>query len=291
MLAARFNEDGHEIVDHHTYVIASDGDIQEGIASEASSLAGHLGLGKLIVFFDDNDIQLASPVDVVFSEDVGKRYEAYGWHVDRIEDVNDLDRIEEATRAAQAVQDRPSFIIVRSHIGYGSPNKQDTIKAHGSPLGDDEIRLTKEAYGWDPDAKFLVPDDALAHFRQSCARGGEAEEEWNERFAAYREAHAEQADLFVLIQSGGLPRRRASPRARPSSGRRRRSPSWSAGRPTWPARRTRTSTTAATSSATPTAGATCASACASTRWARSSTGSRCTASARSTRPSSSSTTT
>jgi transketolase len=204
MLAERFNAGGHEVVDHHTFVVASDGDIQEGIVSEASSIAGHLGLGRLVVFFDDNRIQLASPTDVVFSEDVAERYAAYGWHVEHIEDVNDLERVEEATRAAMAVKDKPSLVIVRSHIGYGSP-KVDSIKAHGSPLGEDEIRETKQAYGWDPDQKFFVPDEALAHFRGCCERGRAAEAEWDERFSAFRERDAEQAELFETIQNGGLP--------------------------------------------------------------------------------------
>jgi transketolase len=204
MLAARFNEPGHEIVDHWTFTIASDGDMQEGVAAEACSLAGHLGLGRLIAYYDDNEVQLAGPTSQAFSEDVAKRYEAYGWHIERIEDVNDLERVEEATRAAMAVEDRPSLVVARSHIGYGSPSKQDSFKAHGSPLGEDEVRATKEAYGWDPDAEFLIPDEALAHFRECCGRGRELEEEWNGRYAAYRDEHAEQARLFDTIQAGAL---------------------------------------------------------------------------------------
>ena len=188
MLAARFNEDGHEIVDHHMFTIASDGDIQEGIASEASSLAGHLGLGTLIAYFDNNHIQLASPTSLVFSENVHARYEAYGWHVQDIGEDMSLERIEEATRAAIAVPDRPSLIILRSHIGYGSPHKQDTSAAHGSPLGEEEVRLTKEAYGWDPDKHFYVPEEALAHFRRCCERGKELEADWQHRFDAYQRA-------------------------------------------------------------------------------------------------------
>ena len=156
--------------------------MQEGVASEASSLAGHLGLGRLIAFYDDNKIQLAGPTSQSFSEDVGKRYEAYEWHVQNVGEDMSLDRLEEATRAAMAVEDRPSLIIVRSHIGYGSPHKQDTSSAHGSPLGEDEVRLTKEAYGWDPDKHFYVPDEALAHFRECCERGREFEAEWDSRF-------------------------------------------------------------------------------------------------------------
>ena len=205
MLAARFGDDGHGIADHHTFTIASDGDMQEGVASEASSFAGHLGLGRLIAFYDDNKIQLASEVDVVMSENVAHRYEAYGWHVQNIGDTNDPGTIEQATRAAMEVEDRPSLVIVRTHIGYGSPNKQDTTKAHGSPLGEDEVRAAKEKLGWDPDKDFYVPDEALAHFRECCAKGAELESEWNERFAAYRQANPDQAALFEAIQTGEMP--------------------------------------------------------------------------------------
>jgi transketolase len=205
MLAARFNRDGHDVVDHYTFTIASDGDIQEGVTSEASSLAGHLGLGNLIAFYDDNKIQLASAVDKVMTENVAERYEAYGWHVQDIGEDMSLERIERATRDAVAVTDRPSLVIVQSHIGYGSPHKQDTSSAHGSALGEDEVRLTKEAYGWDPDKHFYVPDDALAHFRRTCARGQELEAEWQERFDAYREAFPEQADLLELIDNAQMP--------------------------------------------------------------------------------------
>jgi len=205
MLAARFNEQGHEVVGHHTFTIASDGDIQEGVASEASSLAGHLGLGRLIAFYDDNKIQLAGPTSQSFSEDVPKRYEAYGWHVENVGEDMSLERLEQATRAAMAVEDRPSLILVRSHIGYGSPHKQDTSGAHGSPLGEDEVRLTKEAYGWDPDKHFYVPAEALAHFRECCRRGTEFESEWQQRFDAYREAFPEQASLLQMIDAGAMP--------------------------------------------------------------------------------------
>jgi len=205
MLAAQFNAPGLEIVDHHTFTIASDGDMQEGVAAEASSLAGHLGLGKLIAFYDDNKIQLASPVDVVMSEDVGKRYEAYGWHVLDIGENDDPQALEAATREAMEVEDRPSLVIVQTHIGAGSPNKQDTTKAHGSPLGEDEVRLTKEGYGWDPDQHFYVPDDALAHFRACCERGAELQEEWNELFERYREEHPDKAALFEALGRGEMP--------------------------------------------------------------------------------------
>jgi transketolase len=204
MLAARFNKPGHEIVDHHTFVIASDGDIQEGVAAEASSLAGHWGLGRLIVFYDANAIQLASEVDVVMTEDVGARYEAYGWHVDDVGEDLSVETLERATRQAMEVDDRPSLVIVRSHIGYGSP-LQDTSKAHGSPLGEENVRITKEKYGWDPDAQFLVPDEALAHFREACGRGRELEADWEQRLASYRDAFPEEAKAFEDMLAGRMP--------------------------------------------------------------------------------------
>src|ERR671915_252983 len=179
MLAARFNRPGHDLIDHRTFTIASDGDMQEGVASEACSLAGHLGLGKLIAFYDNNHIQLAGETSMAFSEDVGKRFEAYGWHVQDVGEDLSVESLERAAEEAKGVTDRPSLIVLRTHIGYGSPNKQDTEKAHGSPLGEDEVRLTKEAYGWDPDAQFLVPDEVLAHFKATAGeRGAKAEAEW-----------------------------------------------------------------------------------------------------------------
>jgi transketolase len=204
MLAARFNADGLDIVDNHTFVIASDGDMQEGVQAEASSLAGHLGLGRLIAFYDDNKIQLASPVDEVMTEDVGKRYEAYGWHVVDVGDDMDPDNLERVTREAMDVEDRPSLIIVQSHIGYGSP-KQDSTKAHGSPLGEDAIRETKKFYGWDPDKHFEVPDEALAHFRECCERGKQLEEEWDEKYATWKHRNPDKRLLFESLESGEMP--------------------------------------------------------------------------------------
>src|SRR3954467_5663843 len=171
-LAAEFNKPDATIVDHRTYVIASDGDLQEGIASEAASLAGHLRLGKLIVLYDDNHIQLDGPTAMAFSEDVPKRFEAYGWHTGRVPDGNDLAAIEAAIEEART-DDRPSLIAVRTHNVAGSPNKQDSQKAHGSPLGSEEVRLTKEAYGWDPDRDFYVPE-AAATRRRGAIRSGRA---------------------------------------------------------------------------------------------------------------------
>ncbi len=206
-----------------------------------------------MVYFDDNKIQLAGPVSEAFSEDVAKRYEAYEWHVQNIGEDMSLERLEQATNAALAETERPSLIVVRSHIGYGSPHKQDTSSAHGSPLGEEEVRLTKEAYGWDPDKQFFVPDEALAHFRAAVERGAEQQSEWQVRFDAYEQEHPELASEFSRIVRGelpaaGMPRSRAftprapwsphaSPPKRRSSGRPRRCPSLSAARPTWPPRR------------------------------------------------------
>jgi transketolase len=220
MLAARFNRPGREIVDHHTYVIASDGDIQEGVGSEACSLAGHLGLGKLIVFYDNNHIQLAGETAMAFSEDVGKRFEAYGWHVQDVGEDLSLDRLTGAAAAARDVVDRPSLVIVRSHIGYGSPHKQDSFKAHGSPLGEEEVALTKEGYGWDPDAHFLVPDEALAHFRETIPRGKELVADWTERLEAYRAEEQDAYEELALVIERRLPDGwdRDLPKFRPEDG-------------------------------------------------------------------------
>jgi transketolase len=199
MLAARFNRDGHEIIDHHTFTIASDGDMEEGISSEAGSLAGHLGLGRLIAFYDDNHISIEGNTALAFSEDVGARYEAYGWHVQRLGEDLALDRLEQAARAAMEVADRPSLIICRTHIAPGAPNKHDSASAHGSPLGEEEIRLTKEAYGWPVEPPFYVPPEALEHCRATIARGEQAERAWNERMAAYSAAHPELAGELEAI--------------------------------------------------------------------------------------------
>jgi transketolase len=205
MLAARFNTDEREIVGHHTYAIASDGDVQEGISSEACSLAGHLGLGRLIVFYDDNHIQLAGETSMGFSEDVAKRYEAYDWHVQNLGEEISRERIEEAIEEAKGIEDRPSLIILRTHIGYGAPNKQDTYSAHGSALGEDEVRATKEFYGWDPDAQFLVPDEVAEHFREAVKGRAELQKEWNERVEALRSEDSGLYAQLELVMEGGLP--------------------------------------------------------------------------------------
>jgi transketolase len=199
MLAARFNREGHEIIGHHTFTIASDGDMEEGISGEASSIAGHLGLGRLIAFYDDNHISIEGNTELSFSEDVGARYEAYGWHVQRLGEDLALERIEAAARDAMAVEDRPSLIICRTHIAPGSPNKQDSASAHGSPLGEEEIRLTKEAYGWPTEPAFYVPAEALENCRATIPRGELAEQRWNERMDAYRTAHPELAEQLEAI--------------------------------------------------------------------------------------------
>ena len=205
MLAARFNRDEQEIVDHRTFVIASDGDIEEGISSEAGSLAAHLGLGRLIVFYDENHISIEGDTALALSEDTARRYEAYGWHVQNLQEEIGLDRLEQAVEQAAAVEDRPSLIVIRTHIAQGSPNKQDTAGAHGSPLGEDEIRLTKEAMGWPSEEPFYVPEEALEHFRECVEAGARAQSEWQERFDAYASENPELAEEFRRLVARRLP--------------------------------------------------------------------------------------
>lgn len=178
-LATRYNKPDAEIVDYKIYAIVSDGDLMEGVTSEAASLAGHLKLGNLIYLYDDNHISIDGSTDLAFTEDVAKRFEAYHWHVQIVEDGNDLEAIHHAIKAAEEETGRPSLIKVRTHIGFGSPHKQDTSEAHGSPLGEDEIKLTKQKYGWDPEKKFFVPDDALKHFREAVDIGKKREQLWH----------------------------------------------------------------------------------------------------------------
>ncbi len=202
-LAATFNRPGHEIVDHRVYVIASDGDMQEGISHEAASLAGHQRLGKLICLYDSNHVQLDGPTSLAFTEDVGKRFEAYGWHVQDIDGMK-APAVEAALKAARA-DDRPSVIIAHTHIGFGSPNKHDSSKSHGSALGEEEVTLTKRAYGWPEDKKFFVPEEALAHFRKARDRGDERQNDWQSRFDAYAAAHPELAAQFRDAMAARLP--------------------------------------------------------------------------------------
>jgi transketolase len=205
-LAATFNKDGQNIVDHYTYFICSDGDLMEGISHEAASFAGHFRLGKLIGFYDDNRITIDGSTDLTYTDDAGKRFEAYGWQVLHIDDVNDLDKIEGALAEAQADTERPTLIVTRTHIGYGSPNRQDTAKAHGEPLGKDEVVATKKNLGWPkPDETFYVPDEALAHWRKAKERGAQAHAAWNERWAAYAKANPADAKELDRRLAGKRP--------------------------------------------------------------------------------------
>src|SRR5664279_4011612 len=191
-LAARYNRIGHTLIDHHTWAIVSDGDLMEGVASEAASLAGHLRLGKLTCLYDDNDVTLSAGTAITFSENRAARFEAYGWHTVTVADGNDLAAIDAALAAAQAETVRPSLILVRTHIGYGSP-EQDSFKAHGSPLGEDNVRKTKQKLGWPTEPDFLIPDAALTHFREAVTRGAQDEAAWDERMSAYAKAFPDMA--------------------------------------------------------------------------------------------------
>ena len=204
-LAALYNRPGHEIFNHYTYFIASDGDLMEGISHEACSLAGHLKLGKLIGFYDDNRITIDGSTDLAFSDDTAKRFEAYGWHVQRVEDGNDLEALDRAIVAAQRERARPSMIIVRTHIGWGSPHKQDTADAHGAPLGVEEIKLTKQNLGWPSLEPFYVPEEALEHWRTAKGRGARLEAEWRKRWDAYRAAEPDLAAELDRRFTGRLP--------------------------------------------------------------------------------------
>jgi transketolase len=204
-LAAHFNRPGHELVNYRIYAIVSDGDLMEGVSHEAASLAGHLGLDNIIYLYDDNHISIEGSTDLAFTEDRAKRFEAYGWFVQQIPDGNDLTAIDAAIRAAQTQKGKPSIIMVRTHIAYGAPHAQDTAEAHGAPLGEEEIRLTKQAYGWPPEEKFLVPDTALAEFRKAIACGEAAEAGWQKRLAAYRQAFPDLAAEWDGFVRGELP--------------------------------------------------------------------------------------
>ncbi|MDE2359755.1 MAG: transketolase [Betaproteobacteria bacterium] len=204
-LAARYNRASFDIVNHFTYGIVSDGDLMEGVASEAASLAGHLKLGKLIYLYDDNCVTLSAGTGITFTEDRARRFESYGWHTQTVGDGNDLAAIDHALHAARAETARPSLILVRTHLGYGSPNKQDSFEAHGSPLGEEEVRLTKRNLGWPVEPAFFIPDQALACFRQAVARGAQAEAAWNRRFSAYTQAFPDLARELEQVRDGDLP--------------------------------------------------------------------------------------
>lgn len=195
-LAHTFNRPGHELVNHYTFGIVSDGDLMEGISSEAASLAGYLGLGKLIYLYDDNHITIEGPTEITFTEDVGHRFAAYGWHVMQVTDGNDLDLLDAAIARALLVRDRPSLIMVRTHIAFGSPHKQDSPEAHGAPLGADEVKATKEALGWPADKSFYVPDEVRARYAGAAGRGRAAHTAWDARLEAYRREEPELARLW-----------------------------------------------------------------------------------------------
>ncbi|MPZ78571.1 MAG: transketolase, partial [Deltaproteobacteria bacterium] len=205
-LAARYNRPGFAMIDHFTYAIVSDGDLMEGVAAEAASMAGHLKLGKLIYLYDNNRISLAASTDLTFTEDVAKRFAAYGWHTQTVEDGNDLNAVEQALSAARSDTTRPSLISVRTNIGYGSPGKQGTFEAHGSPLGPEETKLTKQKLGWPLDQPFHLPEEALARFRGSLSQGQKAEAEWNERLAAYAKNFPDLAKELEQVMRGELPK-------------------------------------------------------------------------------------
>ena len=204
-LAAKFNKPDAQIVDHYTYVILGDGCNMEGVSGEACSLAGHLGLGKLIALYDDNHISIDGSTDVSFTEDVGKRFEAYGWHVQHVEDGNtDLEAIAKAIDAAKAVTDKPSLIKVTTTIGYGSPNKANTADVHGAALGGDEVKATRDKLGWEY-PEFEVPEDALKHFRKAVDRGADLEAQWNKAWADYQAKYPQEAGEFERFASNKLP--------------------------------------------------------------------------------------
>lgn len=202
-LANHFNKDNFNIIDYNIYTIAGDGCLQEGISSEASSLAGHLGLSNLIVIYDDNHITIDGDTSLSFTEDVAKRYEAYNWHVVEVGgDGNDMAAFEKALKNAQAEKNRPSIIKLRTHIAYGSPNMQDTAAAHGSPLGEDEIKLMKENFGWDPEKSFYVPDEVYEHMKKCVENGKAVQDAWDEQFAEYAKAYPELAKEFETAAAG-----------------------------------------------------------------------------------------
>jgi transketolase len=204
-LSARYNRPDHNIVDHYTYVIAGDGDIMEGVSAEACSLAGHLGLGKLVVLYDDNRISLAGSTSLTFTENVGKRFESYGWHVQYVNDGNDIRAIDEAISEAKKEESRPSIICVHTIIGYGSPNRQGTFKCHGSPLGPEEVIAAKKNLDWPLEPEFLVPEDVKKHLGGAVESGGKTESEWKKRFDDYRSAYPGLASDFERVMEGKLP--------------------------------------------------------------------------------------
>jgi transketolase len=204
-LASHYNRPGHNIVDHYIYSICGDGDLMEGVTQEAASLAGHLRLGRLIYLYDQNHISLAGATGLIFTEDVAKRFEAYGWHTRTVPDGNDTEDVAKAIEEAQRETKRPSLILVRTHIGYGSPKKQDTFSAHGSPLGEEELQAAKKTLGWPTMDKFYLPQDAVQYFRQAIDRGARFQRDWQKKLDAYKKEFPKEAAEFELITSGRLP--------------------------------------------------------------------------------------
>jgi transketolase len=205
-LASRYNKPGHELFDFNVYALCSDGDLMEGVCAEAASLAGHLRLANLCWIYDDNRITIEGDTSLAFSEDAGTRFKGYGWHVVHVADANDLAALRAAYQEFQQTSDRPTLIVVRSHIAYGAPNKVDTHEAHGAPLGEEEIRLTKAVYGWPQDQKFLVPDEVLAHFKHGIGtRGPQSHAQWNKQFDEYRQKYPQAAAEIEQIGRGELP--------------------------------------------------------------------------------------
>lgn len=204
-MAERYNQPDFNIFDYKIYAICSDGDLMEGVSAEAASLAGHLGLGNMIYFYDSNHITIEGNTDLAFDEDVSKRFQAYGWHVQDLPDMNDVEALSNAIKNAQQETGRPSLIKIRSHIGYGSPNKQNSAAAHGSPLGKDEVRLVKENFGFDPEKNFVVPDEVSAFYREAGKKSSEHEDKWNELYENYKKRYPELAKEYESIASGKLP--------------------------------------------------------------------------------------
>ncbi|MBW8241819.1 transketolase [Muricauda oceani] len=205
-MAARFNKPDFDLFDHKIYAICSDGDLMEGVSAEAASLAGHLKLGNIIYLYDDNHISIEGDTDITFTDDTVKRFESYDWHVQELDDGNDVEALSEAVKEAKEETGRPSLIKVRTHIAYGSPNKQDTGEAHGSPLGEEEVKLVKKNFGFDPEAKFVVEDEVLELYRNAGKKGEKKEQEWKELFKKYKEKYPELANEYEQMANGKLPK-------------------------------------------------------------------------------------
>ena len=203
-LAARYNKPAFKIIDHFTYGLVSDGDLMEGVASEAASLAGHLKLGKLIYLYDDNHMTLSASTQLTFSENTQARFDAYGWHTQMVEDGNKLEAIYDAILAAREAKDRPSLILVRTVIGYGSPHKENTFEVHGSPLGEEEVKLTKQNFSWPEKPDFYVPEKAEKHFRAAIKKGSKAEKDWHVLLKNYEKKFPEQASELLQLMKNEL---------------------------------------------------------------------------------------